>query len=64
MSGKVLLLCIWIPRPPHIWITCVFSSLDLAFLTDWDRQVKMCLKSPQCGQQPKKFSHIDMKVAR
>ena len=64
MAGKVLLLLIWIPRPPHIWITHVLSSLDLAFLTDWERQVKMCLKRPQCGQQPKKFSHIDTKAAR
>ena len=64
MGGKVLLFLIWIPKPPHIWITCVLSSLGLAFLTDWERQVNMCLKRPQCGRQPKKFSHIDTNAAR
>ena len=64
MAGKELLPLIWIPRPPHIWITFVLSSLGLAFLTDWERHVKMCLKRPQCGRQPKKFSHIDTKAAR
>ena len=64
MAGKVLLLLIWIPRPPHIWITRVLSSLDLAFLTDWERQVKMCLNRPQCGWQPMKFSHNEMYASR
>ena len=64
MDGKQLFPLVWIAKPPHNWITCILSSLDLAFLTDWERQVKMCLKSPQWGRQPKKASHMEMKAAR
>ena len=64
MAGKALLFLFWIPKPPHIWMTWVFESLDFAFFTDWERMVKMCLKRPQCGRHPKKFSHIDTKAAK
>ena len=32
MEGKELLFLFWIPKTPHIWITCVFSSLVFCFL--------------------------------
>ena len=64
MAGKALLFLFWIPKPPHIWMTWVFESLDFAFFTDWERMVKMCLKRPQCGRHPKKFSHIDTNAAK
>ena len=64
MARKALLFLFLMPKPPHIWISWVLESLDFAFLTDWERMVKICLKRPQCGRHPKKFSHIDMKAAR
>ena len=45
-------------------MTWVFESIVFDFFTDWERMVKICLKRPQCGRHPKKFSHIDTNVAR
>ena len=33
-------------------------------MTVWERQVKMCLNKPQCGRQPRKFSHMEIKAER
>ena len=51
-------------QTPHIWITWVFSSFKFAFFTVWERIVKMCLKRPQYGRHPRKFSHMDTNAER
>jgi hypothetical protein len=33
IAGNALLPLTWTPKPPHIWITWVLSSLGFAFLT-------------------------------
>ena len=55
MEGKALLFLFWIPKPPHIWITCILSSLEFAFFTDWEWIVKMCLKDPGAVDNPGSF---------